>query len=494
MKTNANALRLKQAQKLSNPELLALARLESPLLDTLGAWLNKRLTCVHCKRCTRRCEVLDLPALDVGLIEQHFAQIEALPPEAHTEEVLRLTANHPELYHALRQCCFCGHCTATCATHMTAPARMREWREHFMLAGLMPVNDSKIVMVDNEWHIFSAYRAIYGVAYPEFKLLSEVSSAAGGGAAGGSEAAGDSEAGDGAAGDGVAAGSGVSGSAAASTVDTLFFPGCSLVSYAPELVRKIGEWLNGAGYRWALCDECCGSPLMSAGLFERSIALRNKLLDQIRAAGITRVLTICPGCGEELAEVMGDEIDIIPLPELLYAKLSQEVADNYPCSSPANDTTLASVTFFDSCHDRFDTRHGTAVRELLNLCFPQTIQLESQHHGKNTLCCGAGGAVASYDPTITAQRVWRVINEAQATGASTLVTLCPTCTYTIGQALLNMPESQAPSTSLAPMQNIVSRNYLELVFEQTIDWQQVFAQLEAMWTGEYGPWLTETFF
>ena len=38
------------------------------------------------------------------------------------------------------------------------------------------------------------------------------------------------------------------------------------------------------------------------------------------------------------------------------------------------------------------------------------------------------------------------------------------------------------------------RHYLELLFGQTIDWPQVFAQLGGMWEGEYGPWLTQTFF
>jgi Fe-S oxidoreductase len=510
--------KLRQPEKLSPETLSALARLDSPLVDILGAWLNRRLDCAHCKRCARRCEVLELPALDIGLIEQHYAEIGALAGEQRAAATLRLTQEQPQLYHALRQCCFCGHCTATCAVHMAAPARMREWRELFTQAGLMPIDDSKIVMVDNEWHIFSAYRAIYGIAYPEFQQLPELAAAAGesgaAGAAGAdttaaggagstdgantaateeavgegeaSEAAGESGA---AEADTAAKSEAVEASAeatAATAVDTLFFPGCSLISYAPELVRRIGQWLDGAGIRWALSDECCGSPLMSAGLFERSAALRHKVLEQIRAAGIKRVLTVCPGCGEELAEVMGEEVDIVPLPELMCAYLAEnDVAA--PCAEAGDQAIIrSSFTFFDSCHDRFDLRHGTAVRRLLELCFPQAPQLECAHHGRDTLCCGAGGAVAPYDPDISARRVWRVVDEARATGASTLVSTCPTCTYTIAQALLTAPQTRAAG--------LASHNYLELVFGQAIDWTLVFGQLEAMWSGEYGPWLAETFY
>jgi Fe-S oxidoreductase len=350
---------------------------------------------------------------------------------------------------------------------MTAAARMREWREPFMAANLMPPDDSKLVMVDNEWHIFSAYRAIYGIAYPEFVQLADAADV--GDAAEVKEGATDD-----------------------TTVDTLFFPGCSLVSYAPELIRRIGQWFDKAGYRWAMSDACCGSPLMSAGLFERSKALRRGLLEQIRAAGVTRVFTVCPGCGEELAEVMGDEVDIVPLPELLLEHLAggdgafpNESPEPWSASlTPSTPPLPSSLTFFDSCHDRFDTRHGTAVRELLRRYLSQTAHIEMEHHGKNTLCCGAGGAVAAYDGEITQRRVWRVLDEARATDADTLVTTCPTCTYTIAQALLNADAERG----------MTSHNYLELVFGQTIDWPTVFAQLEAMWTGEYAPWLTQTFF
>ena len=66
---------------------------------------------------------------------------------------------------------------------------------------------------------------------------------------------------------------------------------------------------------------------MSAGLFDRAAGLRERLLGQMRAAGVTRMLTVCPGCGEELAETFGDEIDIVPLPEFLLEKAGSVPSD-----------------------------------------------------------------------------------------------------------------------------------------------------------------------
>ena len=114
---------------------------------------------------------------------------------------------------------------------------------------------------------------------------------------------------------------------------------------------------------------------------------------------------------------------------------------------------------------------------------PQAEQREFLHSKRGTLCCGAGGAVGSYDPNITDRRVWRIIEEARDTGADTLVTMCPTCTYTVAQACL-----------AAPDRAVENLHYLEVLFGETIGWDTVFAQLGDMWAGEYGPWLNQTFF
>ncbi|MCI8469293.1 MAG: (Fe-S)-binding protein [Eggerthellaceae bacterium] len=432
-----------KAQKLTADEQDALAGLESPKVDILAAWANRQLTCSHCGRCTLRCEVLREPGLDIGAVTAAYERLMAVPADERPDATRAVVQERPELYHALRRCCFCGYCTASCAHHVLAVDRMRAWRRLFTEAGLMPLE--KLVMVDNEWHIFSAYRAIYGIGYPEFTSLAQAAEHGPG------------------------------------LVDTLFFPGCSLVSYAPDLVRKVGAWLTECGVSWALSDDCCGSPLMSAGLFDRAAALRQRVLDQMLDAGITRMITVCPGCGDEFAELLEGVVEVVPLPELMEQLAADREAAGLPAGLPA--ASPGSFTVFDSCHDRGDGRHGRAIRSLVGRYAAPAELREIDHRKRGTLCCGAGGAVAAYDDDITQRRVWRVIDEALKTQADMLVTMCPTCTYTIAQALL-----AAPGTPIA------SRHYLEVLFGEDIDWQTVFAQLGDMWAGEYGPWLQQTFF
>lgn len=434
-----------KADKLTTDELASFANAGPKKLDILAGWLNGQLTCSHCKKCTRRCDILEGPALDMGQIIEAYESIMDLPYDDQPQAVMQLLQDDYQLYHTLRRCCFCGHCTAACQRHIGAPDHMRAWRELFMRAGLMPPDDSKLVMVDNEWHIFSAYRAIYGIGYADLITLDAAAEHGPG------------------------------------WVDTLFFPGCSLVSYAPEVTRAAGEWLTGAGIRWALSDACCGSPLMSAGMFERAHDLREGLIQKMRQAGITRMVTICPGCADEFRPDMPPEIELVPLPEILLEGANARITAGEDAG--LNPMELDSITFFDSCHDRQDMRNANALRQLFAQFMPRTTQHEMDHAKRGTLCCGAGGAVGSYDADITNERVWRVIAEAKRTGADTLITMCPTCTYTVAQACLERPAN-----------GISNLHYLEALLGVKIDWERVFQQLGDMWTGEYGPWLNQTFF
>lgn len=412
------------------------------LSDVTDAVLS---ACSHCGKCTTRCEVLSEPSLDIGTIQEKFDELDRLDDESRGAAIVQLLTEDYLLYNALRQCCFCGYCTAECKSGLKAPSSMRQWRKWFTDAGLIKIDDSKLVMVDNEWNIFSAYRAIYEVAYPDFITLDKAAEA----------------------GPGLA--------------DTLFFPGCSLVSYAPEVVKATGKWLDDCEIKWAMSDACCGSPLMSAGLFERAESFRNGLIEKMEQAGIKRLITVCPGCADEFREGLPNSIELVPLPELLLEESQRRIDSGM--ESGFNVNCPDKITFFDSCHDRDDVRNAKALRELFKRFAPESEQIEMPHSHDKTLCCGAGGAVAAYDPYITDRRVWRVIDEANATGAAELITMCPTCAYTIAQANLSGKGDA-----------VATRHYLEMLFDIEVDWPLVFYQLTAMWNGEYADWLNATFF
>jgi Fe-S oxidoreductase len=234
---------------------------------------------------------------------------------------------------------------------------------------------------------------------------------------------------------------------------------------------------------------------------ERSVALRRRIFEQCKAAGVKRLITVCAGCGEELAAVFDESIEIVPLPQLLVeggARVALAAGEGAGAAGAADAVGAAGeyasgiagevaascgdsgiLGVFDSCHDR-NCAHGCQIRELL----AGRPQAEVTYHGKFTLCCGAGGAAPSYNPGLSEARVARALRAAQVSGVDTLVTSCPTCSYTFNQHLLG-------AAPVAGERAVQCRHYLELLFDEAIDWAAVFARLQDMWSGEYAAWVYE---
>ena len=87
--------------------------------------------------------------------------------------------------------------------------------------------------------------------------------------------------------------------------------------------------------------------------------------------------------------------------------------------------------------------------------------------------------MSAFDPDRQAHQADEKLSFAPE--GSTVVTMCPTCTYTYAFRLMSAPR------------NLVNKHYAELLFESQIDWEMNFYQLNSMWYGEYGQWLAEVF-
>lgn len=417
-------------------------------------------TCTQCGLCTTRCEVLkDSPFHSVGELAGVIARIAwdyDLNDSCQVSEALRVVCETVQgsegFVYAVRRCCLCSFCTAQCPVHIHAATAFLAVRELLFLAGIITTAGFESTQVDKEWHIFSVYRAVYGIGYSDFPHLEN---------------------------------------AHACGADTLFFPGCSLVSYAPELTRAIFDDLNDRGFKTVIYEGCCGSPLKSAGLTERSAALRRSLLEEALAAGIKRIVFACPGCREELREITAaNGPELVALPQLLAqaarrldaAGLAHALKHTPQAIRSGGDEGYRAcaegrikIAFFDSCHDR-SCEFARPLRAMVDGI--PTVELA--HAGKDALCCGAGGAASLVDPDICDRRIVRIVDEAKDAGADVIVTDCPTCSYSLAAYFLTHKETHPAML-----------NYLEVIYGIPFDWESVFLQLESMWTGEYGAWVCQ---
>ena len=137
---------------------------------------------------------------------------------------------------------------------------------------------------------------------------------------------------------------------------------------------------------------------------------------------------------------------------------------------PKHELPDAPLQLSKSCQDR----DGTYLAETCDVLGIDS-QTPSIFHG----CCGAGGAVNSFDSQRQAEQADGKL--AFAPDGSLVVTMCPTCTYTYALRLMNAPR------------DLQNKHYTELLFDSQFDWDTVFAQLGGMWSGEYGPWLAQVF-
>ncbi len=382
--------------------------------------------CAECGKCTQTCPSLKNSGMSMGQIAEGLIAADAA--SSNPQELVQNIIGNAPLYQAVRGCFLCTSCQAVCFADNDISELIYAARKDFQELGLIPRDAWSSVQVDQEWDIFTAYRAIYGIGYPDLTrhIVNEYHEAE-------------------------------------SDCEVAFFPGCSLAAYGPELTREVFATIEQIGGKTTLIDECCGSPLRSAGFFDRAIALNDRIVDEIAASGAKTVVFACPGCRNSVkAALAARGLDVEAV------NLASYLADHG--FKPSKRVDPGSISLARSCQDH-DGTYLDGIRKLFGLTGSDPTVF--------TGCCGAGGAVSAFDPNKQSSQVHRKLD--QVAEGQTLVSACPTCTYTYAFDLMSAPR---------PIEN---KNYLELLFENQFDWNTVFYQLGAMWSGEYGPWLAQVF-
>jgi fumarate reductase (CoM/CoB) subunit B len=312
---------------------------------------------------------------------------------------------------AIQRCDLCGACAQDCPAGLQPAYLFLAARQRLMERGAFSPDDYDVMLVDRDWHAFTLYRTTYGIEYAD--LLAD-------------------------------------------RCETLFFPGCTLATYAPELTRAAFAWLRDQGLRPGFTDLCCGKPLASIGLSERADGLTNRLFVQMKAAGAREIITTCPNCEAHLRAAQLPGIHIRSLYDLME-------------QAGVRLSGSQTLTFHDSCPDRDNETNPRSVRTLLS-GFPR---VEMASRGKDAICCGSGGIVSMIDPDLCTRRADRRLAEFSASRADICVTSCVACAYRLARGG-------------QPGQTGQVRHCLELVFGQQVDYDQVEQRAHALWESAQG--------
>ncbi|OPY64349.1 MAG: TVP38/TMEM64 family inner membrane protein YdjZ [Syntrophorhabdus sp. PtaU1.Bin050] len=192
--------------------------------------------------------------------------------------------------------------------------------------------------------------------------------------------------------------------------DTVFFPGCTLSGTRSEKVilayRHLREKIPSLG----IVLDCCTKPSHDLGRTDHFTAMFEEMRGYLVVHGVKSVIVACPNCYKIFARY-GTGLSTTSIYEIL-------------AESAGNGTgkITSTVTVHDPCAVRFKEAIHTSVRKLIR---GEGCAIEEMPHtGKQTLCCGEGGAVGFLTPDFAGS--WGRLRQEEATGRK-IVTYCAGC-------------------------------------------------------------------
>jgi Fe-S oxidoreductase len=206
--------------------------------------------------------------------------------------------------------------------------------------------------------------------------------------------------------------------------EVLYWVGCaaSFDERARASAQNTAKLLKKAGVDFAILgprEACTGDPARRMGNEYVFQGFAEQNVSTLNEAGGKKIVASCPHCFNTLATEyrdFGGDYEVVHHSELL-AELVREGR-----LSPKSGSE--SITYHDSC---YLARHNDVRMEPRELVAAVGEPVEMRRTGKQTFCCGAGGAhmwMEERGKPINEERV----REAADTGAETLAVACPFCT------------------------------------------------------------------
>jgi Fe-S oxidoreductase len=247
-----------------------------------------------------------------------------------------------------------------------------------------------------------------------------------------------------------------------SGVDYLFWVGCAGAydDRAKKTTRAVAELLHTAGVSYAVLgkgETCSGDPARRAGneLVFQQLAAQNT--ESLRGAGATRIVATCAHCLNTLKNEypqLGLSVEVVHHTQLLN-RLVRE--GRLTPVAPAEGEDQRTITYHDPCYLGRHNQVYEPPRELLG-ALPGTTVAEMPRSGKDSFCCGAGGArmwmEEDLGTRINVNRTEEAVATLTAAGAGTaevpgaIATGCPFCRTMLGDGVDALPEG----TTTAPVE------------------------------------------
>jgi len=359
--------------------------------DGLAAFEDDILHCSRCGSCRAACPLVRALSRESAGARGKISLLEAL-----LKGELESSSRLGEL---MAQCLLCGACASACPQGVRTDGMILAAREDLSRRGLMPptlqafgeaVGENRNISgEDNEGRLIWAQNLEGGLAVAE-----------------------------------------------GASVEVLHFVGC-LGSFFPSSYRvpqALTRILGTAGVTYDLLggeEWCCGYPLLMIGMADRARELIEHNVEVVRERGVSPVVMSCPSCyhaWEHLyPQVLGEEVGV----EVLHAT---EFLDSLIEKGrlPLGELPMR-VTYHDPCDLGRKGGIIEAPRRILK-AIPGLELVEMADHGENSLCCGGGSNLETYDADLMRQVSGKRLEQALDTEAEAIITACTQCERTLTAA------------------------------------------------------------
>ena len=210
----------------------------------------------------------------------------------------------------------------------------------------------------------------------------------------------------------------------------VFFPGCAIANFQPEIGKATIAVLNELGCEVLIPDglKCCGRPLLSLGDRKAAEELAEHNQALLAGIGADAIVTACASCGltfkkdyPKLLRPGAEAPEVQDIHEFLATRISGLKL------GPLD----ISVTWHDPCHLGRGQGLAETARDILR-AVPGLSLVEMIDADR---CCGFGGVMRLTHHRLSDGIAADKAQNIMKTGADAVVTGCPGCRMQIAHAL-----------------------------------------------------------